>query len=185
MCSVYRLSQNELLTNYELFEKLLNKILHGKGAANTTLNWIKREMLIQALLKDSSNLTDKEILDHNLTINDIIADISNQQVFKFIRKIPAREHIVFLYNNEDSKDKALSAFFDSAIIGNAPKGLISVKPSTNTNLKLNSNMLFEELFLHVKKSAAMKISVIRYIYIYFFIMFIKYIKGKKMSKKFT
>ena len=155
MCSVWRLSENELLTNYELFEKLLNKMLHDKGA-DTIFNWIKREMLVQAILKDSCSLTEQEILNPNLTINDIIVDISNLQVFEFIRKIPTNEHIVFLYNNEDYKDKALFAFFDSSIIGDAPRGLISVKPITNTSLKLNSNILFEELFLHVKKSAAMK-----------------------------
>ena len=155
MCSVWRLSENELLTNYELFEKLLNKMLHDKGA-NTIFNWIKREMLVQAILKNSCSLTEQQILNPNLTINDIIVDISNLQVFEFIRKIPTNEHIVFLYNNEDYKDKALFAFFDSGIIGDAPRGLISVKPITNTCLKLNSNILFEELFLHVKKSAAMK-----------------------------
>jgi DNA replication protein DnaC len=32
MCSVSRLSENELTTNYELFEKLLNRILHDKCA---------------------------------------------------------------------------------------------------------------------------------------------------------
>ena len=155
MCSVSRLSENELTTNYELFEKLLNKILHHKRA-DIILNWIKQEMLIQAILKDLCSLTKEEILNPNLTINDIIADFNNLEIIEFIRKIPAHEHIVFLYNNEDSKDKALAAFFDSTIRGNASRGLISVKPITNTNFKADSNVLFEELFLHVKKSAAMK-----------------------------
>ena len=58
MCSVWRLSENELLTNYELFEMLLNKMLHDKGA-DTIFNWIKREMLVQAILKDSCSLTEQ------------------------------------------------------------------------------------------------------------------------------
>jgi hypothetical protein len=157
MCSLYRLAENELLTNYDLFETLLNQVFNDKSAVDTILNWIKREMLIQIVLKDSSSLNEWDILNPNLTIKDIISDIGNLQVFEFIRKIPAHEHIVFLYNNEESKDKALSAFFDSAITGNSPRGLISVESNTsNTNLKLNSNILYEELFLSVKMSSAMK-----------------------------
>ena len=109
MCPYLDYQENELITNYELFEKLLNKILHDKRA-DIILNWIKQEMLIQAILKDLCSLTEEEILNPNLTINDIIADINNLEIIEFIRKIPAHEHIVFLYNNEDSKNKALSEF---------------------------------------------------------------------------
>ena len=132
MCSVWRLSENELLTNYELFEKLLNKMLHDKGA-DTIFNWIKREMLVQAILKDSCSLTEQQILNPNLTINDIIVDISNLQVFEFIRKIPTNEHIVFIIM-KIIRIKLYLQFFDSGIIGDALRGLISVKLITNTGL---------------------------------------------------
>lgn len=75
MCSLYGLSENELLTNYDLFEKALRNTV-GKGEANGILNKIKKELLAHAIINGSS-LTVREIIDPKLTINNILKDTND------------------------------------------------------------------------------------------------------------
>jgi len=50
ICSINGLSEKELLTNYDLFEKSLYRVLR-KGA-EVILHYLKRELLVQAILID-------------------------------------------------------------------------------------------------------------------------------------
>ena len=69
--------------------------------------------------------------------------------------MPADEHIIFFYKNESFKNKILSAFFEPAAINHKKaQGLISIK--RNTKFNVDSNVLYDELFLQSEKSAAVK-----------------------------
>ncbi len=65
MCSLYNISEYELLTNYELFEKSLNSILGKTG--NTILTSIKKEILAHAAIIDSTiaSRRDSQSTTHN------------------------------------------------------------------------------------------------------------------------
>ena len=147
------LSEKELLTNYDLFEKSLYSFFREEGAY-IIIKRIKKEILSHAILHVSS-LTVDDILNQNFTVHDAIKKIHEEQICDFIRKLPADEHVIFFYKNESFKDKILSAYFEPAINHKkALKGLISVKRNTNNNLNLDSNILFNELFFRGEKSAA-------------------------------
>jgi hypothetical protein len=62
MCSMYGVSEIELLTNYSLFEKSLRQTLYD--GADIILDFLKEEMLQYSTTKSSS-----------LTIDDIMAEI--------------------------------------------------------------------------------------------------------------
>jgi hypothetical protein len=153
ICLLYRLSEKELLTNYDLFEKSLYSFFREEGAY-IIIKRIKKEILSHAILH-VPNLTIDDILNQNFTVHDAIKKIHEEQICDFIRKLPTDEHVIFFYKNKSFKDKILSAFFQPAINHKkALKGLISVKRNTNNNLNLDSNILFDELFFQGKKSAA-------------------------------
>ncbi|MDQ6667255.1 MAG: hypothetical protein M3Y53_03390 [Thermoproteota archaeon] len=145
-CSIHGLSERELLTNYDLFEKSLYDIF-GK-VSFILLRALKKEILIHAVIMDS-RLTVSDILNPSITIGDILAHIREVEVFEFVRKILSHEHILFLYENKKSNDNILSEFFIISGNDNAPKGLLSVIPADNLNL-ISSNVLYDELGLRVQ-----------------------------------
>ena len=92
------------------------------------------------------NITISEIRDPRLAVGDILKRIHTVEVVEFVRKIPSHSHIALLYTNDNSKDKLLTAFFDTMILGNASKGLFSFKKPANDYLScINDIMLYEEL----------------------------------------
>ena len=139
ICSVNGLSEKELLTNYDLFEKSLYRVLR-KGAA-VILHYLKRELLVQAVLIDP-NITISDIRNPRFAIGDILKRIRVVETLEFVRKIPSHKHIAFLYRDENSKDDILGAFFDTKITGKATKGFLASNKPTNDDL---SYMLYEEL----------------------------------------
>ena len=139
ICSVNGLSEKELLTNYDLFEKSLYRVLR-KGAA-VILHYLKRELLVQAVLIDP-NITISDIHNPRLVVGDILKRIRVVETLEFVRKIPSHKHIAFLYRNENSKADILAAFFDTKITGKATKGFLASNKPTNDDL---SYMLYEEL----------------------------------------
>src|SRR2546428_13248533 len=77
-CSTHGLSERELLTNYDLFEKSLYEIFDK--VSFILLRELKKEMLIHAVTMDS-RLTVSEILNPSLSIGDILKDIREVEVF--------------------------------------------------------------------------------------------------------
>jgi hypothetical protein len=146
-CSIHGLSERELLTNYDLFEKSLYDIF-GK-VSFILLRGLKKEILIHAVLMDS-RLTVSDILNPNITIGDILKHLREVEAFQFVRKIQSHEHILFLYDNKNSNDKILSEFFSISGNDNVPKGLLSVTPADNLN-QISSNMLYDKLLLRVQR----------------------------------
>jgi hypothetical protein len=146
MCSLYNLSEYELLTNYDLFEKSLNSILGKSGKA--ILTGIKKEILTYAVSIDST-ITIGDIRNPQLTVGDILKPIRTAETLDFIHKNPSNKHIAFLYRNESSKSEILTAFFDTKINSKALKGLLlSKKPSTDLShivSHVDNIMLYEEL----------------------------------------
>jgi hypothetical protein len=146
MCSVDGLSEEELLTNFDLLEKSLRRVLR-KGA-EVVLHDIKKEILTHAVLIDLT-ITISEIRNPQLTIRKILKRIRSAEALEFIREKATHKHIAFLYRNENAKNKIFSAFFDTNITGKASKGLLlSKKPSNGLTQVLNyvnSSMLYEEL----------------------------------------
>ena len=139
ICSVNGLSEKELLTNYDLFEKSLYRVLR-KGA-DVILHDIRRELLVHAVLIDP-NITISDIRNPLLAVGDILKRIRAVETLEFVRKIPSHMHVAFLYRNENSKDDILGAFFDTKITGKATKGFLASNKPTNDDL---SYMLYEEL----------------------------------------
>lgn len=114
ICSIYGLSEKELLTNYDLFEKSLYSVI--KKGAEVIVNYLKKELLIKAVLIDPS-ITIREIRNPRLAIRQILQRIHAAETLEFVRKIPSRKHITFLYRSDYSKDKLFDAFFDTNITG--------------------------------------------------------------------
>lgn len=139
ICSINGLSEKELLTNYDLFEKSLYRVLR-KGA-EVILHYLKRELLVHAILIDP-NITISDIRNPRLAVGDILKRIRVVEALEFVRKIPSHKHIAFLYRDENSKDDMLAAFFDTKITGKARKGLLSSNKPTNDEL---SFMSYKEL----------------------------------------
>ena len=139
ICSINELSEKELLTNYDLFEKSLYRVLR-KGA-EVILRDLKRELLVRAVLIDP-NITISDIRNPRLAVGDILKRIRAVETLEFVRKIPSHKHIAFLYRNENSKADILTAFFDTKITGKATKGLLSSNKPTNDDI---SYMSYEEL----------------------------------------
>jgi hypothetical protein len=125
MCSLYGLSENELFSNYDLFKKMLYTIL-GEGEANGIIASIKKELLARAILNGSS-LTIREMTNPSLSIEDILESIDSAQTLRIIATISPHEHVLFLYDSEDTKEKILSTFFQSNRI-TCTTCLLSLKP---------------------------------------------------------
>ena len=139
ICSINGLSEKELLTNYDLFEKSIHRVLR-KGA-EVILRDLKRELLVQVVLIDP-NITIGDIRNPLLAVGDILKRIRVVETLEFVRKIPLHKHIAFLYINENSKADILAAFFDTKIPGKATKALLSSNKPTKDDL---SYMSYEEL----------------------------------------
>jgi predicted transcriptional regulator YheO len=161
MCSIDGLSEEELLTNFELLEKSLQRVLR-KGA-EVILHDIKIEILTHAVLIDPT-ITISEIRNPQLTIRNILKRIRSTEALEFIREKATHKHIAFLYKNENAKNKIFSAFFDTNVTDKASKGiLLSKKPNNGLTLVLNyvnSSMLYAELLQesHEEQVVAKKLS---------------------------
>ena len=139
ICSIYGLSENELLTNYDLFETCLSKAL-GKPLAYSILAPIKKQMLINAVMSDST-LTEKDILNSSLTINDIIRRIRLAEASEWVRNnlsvsncnnntnnsdnsSDSKWYILLLYGDRNTKWRILSSLFGYNINSDPPKALL-------------------------------------------------------------
>jgi hypothetical protein len=147
MCSLCNLSEYELLTNYDLFEKSLKSILGYTG--NPILNGIKKEIIARAVSIDST-IAISDIRNPQLTIGDILKSIRAAETLGFIHKNSLHKHTAFLYRNQSFKNEILSAFFDTKINSKAPKGLLLSKKTSADDLShvvshVDNSMLYEEL----------------------------------------
>jgi hypothetical protein len=143
MRSLDGLSENELLTNYDLFEKSLYSILGKTG--QPILRSVKREMLTNLVMTDPS-ITIKDILNSRLGVKGIMNEMKELETLEFISKIRAHEHIALLYQNELSKNKILSKFFDPHTTGRVSKGMLLLKKPDNDFCDFRcTNILYEEL----------------------------------------
>src|SRR5919108_1820393 len=150
MCSLYGLSENELLTNYDLFEKSIYRILGN--TANLIIDIIKKDMLRHVVLLDP-DITGSDILNPTLTVDTILKRIHEAEVFNFVRKIQGGEHVIFLYENQNSFTRILSAFFDPDVSATTPKGVLTILPYWDP--KNNNNLTYNEL-LTSQNDKAMK-----------------------------
>jgi hypothetical protein len=125
MCSLYGLSENELLMNYDLFEKSIYNILGNSG--NLIIDVIKKDMLRHAVLIDPG-ITISDILNPSITVSAILEHIHDAEVFNFVRNIQGGENVIFFYENQSSFNKILSAFFDPAVTIDTPRGVLTISP---------------------------------------------------------
>jgi hypothetical protein len=154
LSSLYGLSEWELTTNYDIFEKLLYKI-SGYGA-NIILGYIKKEILLKAVTSlVDSEITEEDIVDPYVGISDIIKKISYDEITGFVSQSTAKGmHIVFIHEGEDTKYKILSAFFretrsrnTTSNLGNqqisiTKKGLITTKKTKSKSKSKSKSKLF-------------------------------------------
>jgi hypothetical protein len=160
-CLLYGLSEHELLTNYDLFEKSLNRILGKSG--NAIVTRIKKEMLTYAVMA-RSDITVRDILNPSLKIDDIVKYIREVEIFNFVIKIPYHHHhAILLYSRENNKNKILTQFlnpnrspgFDNdnndnyaycGTIGLLSSNQTISKNNNNINSQIVNNLLYEEIF---------------------------------------
>jgi hypothetical protein len=101
ICSLYGLSQNELLSNYELFENSLTRVL-GKSGYPIILR-IKKELL-KYLIMNKFEIKIKDILDPSFNVLHIIDKISESYNYQLISENlnnNKRNHMILLSNNDD------------------------------------------------------------------------------------
>jgi hypothetical protein len=87
----------------------------------------------------------KEILRRvNLQTDDDIEQILNRiqkkELFKYLKNLTGHEHILFLWSNQQSRDKIMNQFF---IQPSAPQGLMSAKKMKLENVE---NITYSEVF---------------------------------------
>jgi hypothetical protein len=146
LCLISGLSEKELLTNYDLFEKSLYQIF-GDGAS-IIINFLRKEILPHALLIDR-NITVDNILDLDFTVRNILAHIHIAETFEMLKN-NAPVHVMYLYENENPKDNTLSTFFDADNIANGfARGLLSDK-SERWNLD-SAISLSPDRFIYAEK----------------------------------
>jgi len=103
ICSFYGLTQNELLSNYELFEYSLTRVL-GKTGYPIILR-VKKELL-KYLILNKFEITPKDILDPSFNVPKIIDKLSEsynyQLIFENLNN-NKRNHMILLSSNYDTK----------------------------------------------------------------------------------
>lgn len=144
MCSINGLSEEEILTNCDLLQTSLYKILR-KGA-DVILHNIKAEILPHAILIDPT-ISVSEISNPQFTVGDIVKRICTAETLQFIRENPLGKHIAFLYENEYSKNRVLSAFFDGSATSKATTRniLLSKNRGSNHRYAVYNSILYQEL----------------------------------------
>ena len=100
ICSLYGLSQNELLSNYELFENSLTRVL-GKTGYPIILR-IKKELL-KYLILNKFEISTKDILDPSFNVPQIIDKLSESYNYQLISENlnNKRNHMILLSSNDD------------------------------------------------------------------------------------
>ena len=100
ICGLYGLSQNELLSNYELFENSLTRIL-GKTGYPIILR-IKKELL-KYLILNKFEISTKDILDPSFNVPQIIDKLSESYNYNLISENlnNKRNHMILLSSNYD------------------------------------------------------------------------------------
>ncbi len=107
ICSLYGLSQNELLSNYELFENSLTRVL-GKTGYPIILR-IKKELL-KYLIMNKFEINIKDILDPSFNVPHIIDKLSESYNYQLISENlnnNKRNHMILLSNNDDKHIKKI------------------------------------------------------------------------------
>ena len=100
ICSLYGLSQNELLSNYELFENSLTRVL-GKTGYPIILR-IKKELL-KYLILNKFEINTKDILDPSFNVPQIIDKLSESYNYQLISENlnNKRNHMILLSTSDD------------------------------------------------------------------------------------
>ena len=157
LSSLYGLSENELTTNYDIFEKSLYRL--SSYGANIILGYIKKEILIKAVESSlDSEISEEDIANSFVGIRNIMKKISYSEVTKFIDKIVSGMHIVFVHQNEDAKNKLLSAFFNGSYRQNNTNAIDSPVTSTIKALISNKQTRFSHIsnILHYEDLVCIK-----------------------------
>lgn len=105
MCNLYNLSENELLSNYELFEKSIVRVL-GKTAFPIILR-IKKELLKYVVIH-KLEISVKDILDPFFNVPTIIDKLAEYNNFELIcENLAQQNHIVLFCSNDRYKKKVI------------------------------------------------------------------------------
>lgn len=82
-------------------------------------------------------------------IEQILNRIQKKELFKYLKNLTGHEHILFLWSNQQSRDKIMNQFF---IQSSAPQGLMS---TNEMKLKNVENITYSEVFTN-KETAIQK-----------------------------
>ena len=105
ICNLYGLSQNELLSNYELFEKSITRVL-GKTGFPIILR-IKKELL-KYLVIHKLEISVKDILDPSFNVPKMIDKLAESNNYELIcENLDQQNHIILFCSNDRYKKKLL------------------------------------------------------------------------------
>jgi len=85
------------------------------------------------------NETISKILNENQF--ELVTD-NIEEIIEFVRKVQGSEHLLFLWKDQESKDKFVSEFFNKEFSGNS-KGFVSVKPLQDESVE---NTVYEKFY---------------------------------------
>ena len=106
ICNLYGLSQNELLSNYELFEKSITRVL-GKTGFPIILR-IKKELL-KYLVLNKFEINVKDILDPSFNVPKIINKLVESDNYELISEnLNKGNHIFLLCSNDKYIEKIIN-----------------------------------------------------------------------------
>ena len=154
MCSLYNLSEHELLTNYNLFEASLNRILGNAG--NGIINSIKKEILAYAVMA-RSGITVNDILNPSLKISDIVKYIHEVEMFAFASDMESHHHTILLYSEENKRNDILRQFLNSNKAG-FDNHLLLLSSEDNNNIEPPAidKLSYEQIFQPALNDITMK-----------------------------
>ena len=137
ICSYSGISKEELLENHTHLKSL--RQFFGEEAVDIIIDLFKKEETSSKYATTTNNI--------NLVIKNILRDNCSKEIFEFITKILAHEHIIIIYKNENSIDTVRSKIL---VIENAQsESSLTKSPHVNTNVDKSQNLLL--LLLLLKK----------------------------------
>jgi hypothetical protein len=164
LCQLTKLTENELLGDYEVFEKVLK--YHSARVVQIVARQLRSELWhylqkhrmqhdrYQSYFEDQSDsgLFPEPEVDYS-SIDGILNYILTTQTLEFVLRLPAGEHVVLLYDKYSSLGDVIAEFFDPEVTAGAPKGLFSADPAHFRDVE---NFLYSRLLGIDDKQTAMK-----------------------------
>lgn len=125
LCTMHRMSHEELLSRYDLIEKSLRTVF-GFGSEAITA-YVRANFVKNLGISDSGQ-----------SLAYLLRQAKEKEVVQFLSRLPAREHVALIYSDDRLAQKLGSVFLES---GEGPRGAL-----TNNRDKTANVMLYDNLY---------------------------------------